>query len=413
MSRVSLFTLASLVTPWVIACGASSETEGDEMGTTAADTTSSSTSDDAGDGDGDGDGDAPAEVAGCGDAVLLERPDDLAARGPFEVGARTLTIAGRVAEIWYPAAPEFVVENPKAYDPRIKLPESQQGLIPDDKTPIQGCDCEDGLPIDEGHGPYPVVVYVHGTAAWATVSLTQAEHWASRGFVVIGVDHPGLFLGDLLALACPDQPTGSQDLSADTDAVLSALAAGADGLDFAQPHLDLDRVAVIGHSAGGSAVAGFGEKPGVRVVVPMASGNPVDPGTSGTVERVLFLGAQSDTVVDYSSTASAYESTQGSKHLVGIENTGHLVFSDICELKNEDGQDILQIAQEVGICGAAFASVLFDCDPAYLDPALANDIVNYATSAVFEGVLMCSDAEDRLAEIQAVYPAVTDYRSGP
>ena len=247
------------------------------------------------------------------------------------------------------------------------------------------------------------------TAAWATVSLTQMTHWASRGFVVVALDHPGLFLGDLLALACPDEPTGSQDLSADTDALLNSLTAGTDGFAFVEPYVDMSRIGVIGHSAGGGAVADFGDKPGVRAIVPMASGGAVP--ANAMTESTLFLGALADTVVSYGSTKSAYESTATKKHLVGINNTGHLVFSDICELKNEDGQDILDVAGEVGICGAQFASVLFDCDPSYLDPAIANDIINDATSALFEGVLMCSDAESALGDLQSRYPDVAEYLS--
>jgi hypothetical protein len=232
-------------------------------------------------------------------------------------------------------------------------------------------------------------------------------HWASRGFVVVAMDHPGLFLGDLLSIACPDEPTGSQDLSADVDALLNSLAAGTDGFAFLEPYVDVTRVGVVGHSAGGAAVADFGSKPGVRVIVPMASGGAV-PANLAT-ESTLFLGALEDTVVDYGNTKSAYESTGTKKHLVGIENTGHLVFSDICELKNTEGKDILQIAVEVGICGAQFAGALFDCDPSSLDPTVANNIINDATSAIFEGVLMCSDAEATLEDIQTRYPNVAEY----
>ena len=74
-------------------------------------------------------------------------------RGGRSRWARTLTIAGRVAEIWYPVAPDVAIESPKAYDPRIKLPASQQGVIPDDKTPIQDCDRRMDSPSTTDTGP--------------------------------------------------------------------------------------------------------------------------------------------------------------------------------------------------------------------------------------------------------------------
>ncbi|MGB1700469.1 MAG: hypothetical protein ACPHRO_10975, partial [Nannocystaceae bacterium] len=305
---------------FLFACSNDSEADGQEETGDGVETTDGGGD---GDGDGDGDGENPTEAPGCDGAALLERPADLSAPGPWQVGARTLTVAGRVAEVWYPASLEVDGFEAKQYDPRIKLPPSQQGLISDEQTPFQICDCGDELPLDSDHGPYPVIVYVHGTAAWATVSLTQMTHWASRGFVVVAMDHPGLFLGDMLSIACPDEATGSQDLSGDVDALLAALSAGTDGFAFVEPYVDMTRVGVIGHSAGGGAVAGFGGKSGVRAIVPMASGGAVtDPAMT---ESTLFMGALSDTVVSYDSTKSAYQSTVTNKHLIGIENTGHLV----------------------------------------------------------------------------------------
>ena len=85
------------------------------------------------------------------------------------------------------------------YDLREHLPKSEQGKISDSKNPWQACSCYRDLPIDEGHGPYPVLVFVHGTAGFRTQSLSQLTHLASRGFVVLAADHPGLMLADILA----------------------------------------------------------------------------------------------------------------------------------------------------------------------------------------------------------------------
>lgn len=82
------------------------------------------------------------------------------------------------------------------------LPDSEQGKIPDDDAPRIVGEAYRDLPIDADFGPYPVIVFVHGTAGYRYTSLPQMTHWASRGFVVLAADHPGLNLQDLLITAC-------------------------------------------------------------------------------------------------------------------------------------------------------------------------------------------------------------------
>jgi hypothetical protein len=261
------------------------------------------------------------------------------------------------------------------------------------------------LPIDDQNGPYPVVVFVHGTASWRTQSLTQMSHWASRGFIVVSSDHEGLWLRDILAPLC-GQMGGTQDLSGDTDVVLNALAFPAGELGFLAGHVDIDRVGISGHSAGGSAASSQTNKPGVRVSIPMASGQAV--ADTPMLESSLLLGGLADGVVNYASTQNGYEGSPTPKRLVGIENAGHLAFSDICELTNADGQDILEVALETGVCGAQFAGFLFDCDPNFIDAATAGRIINYATTAVLEQVLKCVEGPDLFAEFPNE-PGVAEY----
>jgi hypothetical protein len=367
---------------------------------------------DPGDGDGDpnGDGDPgdqPASVPGCDAASFYEVPADPAERGPWAVGVVTAALDGITTEIWYPAAwGSEAGASPETYDIRYALPESEQGKISDAKNPLQVCDCYRDLPLDEAHGPYPVVVFIHGTASWRMQSLTQMTHWASRGFIVVSSDHPGLWLADSLALACGQSP-GSQDLSGDTDKALAALANPSGALGFLAGHVDTDRVAIGGHSAGGNAAANQTNKPGVRVSMPMASGSPVQ--STAALESSLLLGGLADGVVSYANTQAGYAGSPAPKRLVGIENAGHLAFSDICEIQNDDGQDILEVAIEAGVCGAQFAGFLFDCNPNFVDAAISTAIVNYSTTAVLEQVLKCAAGPDPFAELQALYPAVAEY----
>jgi hypothetical protein len=430
---VQVFRCASLLCLGLLlpslACSADDSGSGDQSGDGDGDSTGDGDGDsgdgdgdgDTGDGDGDGDGETgdgdgdpgpePGDVAGSDGASFYEVPADPAERGPWAVGAVTVDVEGVTTEIWYPA--QFNSEagvDPITYDIRYALPPSEQGKISDADNPPQNCDCYPELPIDATHGPYPVVVFVHGTASWRTQSLTQMTHWASRGFIVVSSDHLGLWLADSLALACGGS-MNPQNLSGDTDKVLAALANPTGELAFLAGLVDIDRVAISGHSAGGNAAANQTNKPGVRVSIPMASGQAVQ--STALLESSLLMGGLADGVVAFSSTQNGYGGSPAPKRLVGINNAGHLVFSDICEIENSEGKDILEVATEAGVCGAQFAGLLFDCDPNFIDPAIGKEIINYATTAVLEDVLKCVDGPDLFADFQTTYPAVAEFQQDP
>ncbi|MCB9563949.1 MAG: hypothetical protein H6708_26430 [Kofleriaceae bacterium] len=356
-----------------------------------------------------GDDDNPPEDRlGCDGATLLGTSADPAAQGPWDVGARTVQIGRLTTEIWYPAAPGAAAgATPARYDIRQALSPSLRDDIPDDDNPWQACDCYRDLPLDDGHGPYPVIVFVHGTAAFRHQSVTQMTHWASRGFVVVAADHPGLMLGDFLAMLCPDDPSGAQDLSGDLDALLAALAAPAGDVGFLAGRVDASRVAVVGHSAGGGAAAAAAGKPGVRVVIPLAANAATQQ--AGDLEQVLYMGGMADGIARWDNVQNVYQQSATPRRLVGIANAGHLVFSDLCETRNAQGQNLLEVADEHQLCGAQFASFLFDCEPTYLDAATGWDIVDAATSTVLETTLQCRDDLPDLAGIAATYPDVGAY----
>ncbi len=356
----------------------------------------------------------PPTEPGCGESVLLERPADPEARGPWPVGARTVSVAGLTVEVWYPASLGADIGlDVKVYDIRPTLPPSQVGLIPDEDNPWMPCDCVSELPLDTDHGPYPVVVFVHGTASFRMQSLTQMTHWASRGFVVVAADHPGLKLADILALACPDdEPSGARDLGADVDALLAALAAPEGDLGFLAGAIDPDRVGLAGHSAGGAATAELADRPGVRVAIPMSASQPI--ATASSVELALFLGGALDAIVEPAGTIKAFEDSLGFDRQIGIlEGAVHLTFSDICRLRNAADEDLLTIAAAHGVCGFEFASVLVDCDQATLDHTRGGTIVNHLSTLALEQVLHCADTSAAVVGLPGAIPELVDWRVEP
>jgi len=215
------------------------------------------------------------------------------------------------------------------------------------------------------------------------------EHWASRGFIVASADHPGLWLSDILGSVCGLPTSGGQDMVGDLETVLAGFTGGDESLAFLADRVDLSRVAVVGHSAGANTATAAAELDGVQVVVSMAGSGSTD--VSG-LSSALFLGGMADSVVTFSLTQSAYESSTAPRRLMGIAEGGHLIFSDICELTNDEGQDLVEIATEAGVCGTEFASFLFDCAASTIPAQDARALISASSTWELERHLHCDDS---------------------
>lgn len=119
-----------------------------------------------------------------------ETPLPYAEAGPYAVGVRDFTIAaeggsGRdlTVSMWYPALNPDDRTDGAAYGPLL--------------TRATGQALRDAVPNVEG-GPYPLLVYSHGSGLTRYLSLFFTEHIASYGFVVIAADHPTNTIVDIL-----------------------------------------------------------------------------------------------------------------------------------------------------------------------------------------------------------------------
>lgn len=346
----------------------------------------------------------PTGAVSCDGVSMPTIPDDPGARGPWAVGVRTITVAGLTTEVWYPAATASESGRTRVeYDIREHLPDADRAKIPDSASPPQRCDCYRDLPLDETHGPYAPVLFIHGTAAFRTQSLTQMTFWASRGFVVLAADHPKIQMRDLLAdLGGALTANQRQDASN----LLDALARFEGDLSFLAGHVDLVRLGMAGHSAGGMALNVFGDR--ARVLVPMAGGAPKKgPALISTLE----LGAIDDGIVQWASEEQAYAAASPKKRLVGLSNAGHLAFSDICALGADQG-GILAIAQKYGVAVPDIVAKLAvdGCDASQLSPEAGWAIVNATSTAALEETLACAPARaSALAATKATFVDVGAY----
>lgn len=183
-----------------------------------------------------------------------QRPDapTYAWPGPYAVGTREVTVPqpGRElsATVWYPALDPG--EDAEAGSYRYGILRLEGGALHDAAPDLQ-------------HGPYPLVVFSHGSGGFRLQSLYFVEHLASYGFVVIAADHPGNTLADTLLFG--NVPGGIVDNYAyrplDVLAQIDFMAGqAAEGGPFTGL-VDVERVAVAGHSFGGfTALAAAGAR---------------------------------------------------------------------------------------------------------------------------------------------------------
>lgn len=346
-----------------------------------------------------------------------------------------MTIGRLTVEVIYPAEPGSTAGLPEAtYDVRDWLPPQEQYKVPDANSPAVGPiggNLFRDVPIDAAHGPYPVVLFVHGTASFRIASGSVNAHWASRGFVVVAADYPGLFLTDELNVACGYPTTGAQDIPGDLNAQIAALQNPSGDLGFLAGHIDMTRMGLSGHSQGACVTATLTTIPNVRIVMPMSGSAPVTAATG--LESILYVSGINDTVIGYNAplignvvcplgstwTTSAYAASPGppavTKRVVGITGGGHLVPTDLCQT-NDLGRNAVQEAQADGVCGINNAVIiglpaLFDCGT--IDMKTGLEAVWYASTAAIEETLLCKDRSQAFANLRTNLPQVGDFQHAP
>ena len=390
---------------------------------------------------GDGTGDAGTSVvsiadAGCPDEDLLPLPEDPGVRGPWKVGIKTVQIGRLETDVIYPAEPGSTDGVEVAtFDIRDWLPEAERSKVPDDAVPavtaIDG-DLYRDVPIDGGHGPYPLIVMIHGTASMRIAAGSTLAHWASRGFVIASADYPGLGLSDKLSetLECSLPVSGAQDLPGDVTLQMNAMKNPTGDLAFLAGHVNTDRAGLGGHSQGGCVVATLpGMFSNVEVVIAESASSYMT--AASNLKAYMYIGGISDTVINFappavtlgnivcpanplpaSTQTEAYNLSVGPpdtrKRLVGITGGGHLLPTDLCQ-KNQYDRNAIEEAQMDGVCGISSAVIiglptLFDCGT--IDWIEGLRAVNYATTAQLEETLHCMDRSQAFQDMQSKYPSI-------
>jgi len=292
-----------------------------------------------------------ATAGGTGDAVPAlssVNATSFSQRGPFGVGETTLHLSSNNApvEVWYPTSADSGHGAQSTTNLKKLLPAALATILPNVSAFLQATGGVRGATVADGK--FPVVVFSHGFAGFNTQSTFLTSHLASWGFVVAAPEHLDRDLKAALtaALSGSTARLNSSNDVADLQETLTLM--GSENTATSSPfyrHLDMARIAAVGHSAGGSAVeklAAVDSRVKVFVGLAGASYGAFGQTSSGAGSKVpsqpgmLMYGAQ-DAVVPPGTMISAYNAMTQPKRLIGLTNAGHLVFSDICGLGSGKG----------------------------------------------------------------------------
>lgn len=169
-------------------------------------------------------------------ALLIFATNMVAVASDFTAGLRNFNVPYHGTQIeallWYPATANESVQNFGPYAPSVAL----------------------GAPLAQANGGaaaqgrFPLVLVSHGTGANGMLHHLQAEALARAGFMVVSFTHPGDNFQDRSLIADKryfvERP---RQLSLVLDAVLASPEWG--------DQVDVRRIGVMGHSAGGYTVA--------------------------------------------------------------------------------------------------------------------------------------------------------------
>jgi dienelactone hydrolase len=170
-----------------------------------------------------------------------------------------------MVSVWYPAQPPAGMPLALMWDARVAADKSfyssLNGVFPFDAQ------WEQVIPFAVGHrfsnapvtgstNRFPVIIYSHSSTTFRKNASHQAEELASHGYIVVAPDHT-----DAWGNQFPDgrylAGSGSPDITSrakDIQFLLNELAV----LDASDPvlagHLDLEHIALYGHSVGGGVV---------------------------------------------------------------------------------------------------------------------------------------------------------------
>ena len=274
-----------------------------------------------------------ALLAGCSSSTPTAAPPPYQNHGPDTVGVTTLDLGSagpvfgeRLATVYYPADPSTVIGHAKfSYTEASTLPVSLQGILPAQYNTTTNVNAYSDVPASK-KGPYPVVLFSHGYGGERLYYSTLLAGIASWGYVVVSADYLERGLA-AQALGTKTTPSAAFDSSIMQSSLVATERASSEATSVLNGVADPQRVAAVGHSAGGGTAFDALNNPAVATAIGWA---PVAPAGKPSNKPVMLIGAEGDQVVPPASVKDTYNSFKGPKALVEISGEGHNTYTDIC-----------------------------------------------------------------------------------
>ena len=274
--------------------------------------------------------------------------------GGYQIGTRTLVVtdAARRRELlvttWFPAEPGTVAAS--YMDTRTGAELAREWKLDPgfEQSVCTHAWLDSTIPRQKA---FPIVLLEHGSGVVPAIYTTLAESLASNGFIVIATNHPP----DSLIAVYPDghelkfRPYWPEKadrraqgvaigkfaedvLVADVRFVLDQLQQLNSHDDFWQGHLDLSRIAIVGHSMGGTTAA-LALKEDERIRAGVNLDGSTYPGMNADVRPIplgkplLFIETE-EHASDPETHGKEFVGSEGNTYYVVVAGDDHMAFTD-------------------------------------------------------------------------------------
>lgn len=267
--------------------------------------------------------------------------------GEYEVGVQTITVTDETRErtldvdVWFPLADD-TVGDPHRYT-----------FITGDYYESPRAISVDAAAIAPD-GPFPLVVYTHGSGGLRYIHSDYTETLASHGYLVVAADHAGNTAVDQFLQTEDDRATIAFNRPRDVQVLIDQMT-NPENIDTAGfvGSVDPERVAVTGHSLGGYAtlaVAGgmsndagtIEPDPRVDALIPLApaigDGDPADSLLTEeflvnvTAPVLVMVGtADASTPPSPNVDRTVAEVSSDVVYRVDLVDAAHQSFTDVCD----------------------------------------------------------------------------------
>ena len=357
-------------------------------------------------------------LAACGAVPVPSGPEvvlDPGQTGPYKVGVMTLRLTDpsrkhkgtenprpMVIEIWYPAVVADDAAKDKYDVTKDSPPETQKAIAGENNIPIVEQNAYRDAKLDKSGGPYPLILYSHGSGGIRFQSIFYTPHLASHGYVVAAIDHEDNTLYNILA-GGKARDTGvllqsAQDRPRDVlflHELLKQKNLNPDDSFFGM--IQTDNVGITGHSFGGfTSLATLKYLKEIKVSIPQT------PFTTGVAALgikaddladvpIMVQASKNDLTLDYQEEQKGYyekliedDYYKAARYLLTLETGGHATYSNLCTL------NLAQYWERFGF-SSPDALDADGCSDKNIAPAEAHAEINKYATALFNVILRKSE----------------------